>query len=248
MLQTFAGGDLVAERYGAGPPRVLALHGWARSRSDFAALLADSGHAALAIDLPGFGDSPPPPETWGSAQYARALEPVLTTCAERVLVVGHSFGGRVALHLATQHPDRLAGLVLTGVPLYKPQGRAPRPALSYRVIRALSRAGLLSSERLEAARRRHGSADYRAAVGVVRDVLVRVLAEHYDAEIAEISCPVELVWGDEDNVVPLEVPERAVTAFANAHLDVVTGVDHFLPLRAPGALESALERLGAGAS
>jgi hypothetical protein len=72
VLRAFADGTIFGDAYGASPPRVLALHGWRRDRSDFRAVL--DGLDALAVDLPGFGASPAPPSAWGSAEYARALD------------------------------------------------------------------------------------------------------------------------------------------------------------------------------
>ena len=59
---------------------------------------------AVALDLPGFGAAPPPPEPWGTPQYADALSPLLDELGP-VVVLGHSFGGRVAIELAHRRPD-----------------------------------------------------------------------------------------------------------------------------------------------
>ncbi len=120
MLRTFAEGRLFGSVTGSEAPRVLALHGWARSHRDFDAVVAGDGPEplpALALDLPGFGASPPPPAAWGAEAYAELVGRVLDEMGSPVVVLGHSFGGRVALHLAIQRPDVVHALVLTGVPL-----------------------------------------------------------------------------------------------------------------------------------
>jgi pimeloyl-ACP methyl ester carboxylesterase len=68
---TVVAGDVLADRIGTGAPRVLALHGWGRSGADFARIL--HGMDALAVHLHGFGQTPPPPTAWGSADYAAHL-------------------------------------------------------------------------------------------------------------------------------------------------------------------------------
>lgn len=241
MLQAFANGRLFGASFGSGRPAVLALHGWGRSSADFAATL--DGLDAVALDLPGFGASPPPPEAWGAAEYAAAVAPVLDELATPAVVVGHSFGGRVAVHLAAAHPDRVGGLVLTGVPLVRRPG-APRrrPALAFRVGRALHRRGVLSEARMEALRQRYGSADYRAATGVMRAVHVRAVNETYDDVLPRVRCPVELVWGEDDADVPLAVAEAAARLLPDATLATVPGTGHHTPLTAPGALREAIAR------
>lgn len=218
----------------------MALHGWGRSRSDYAAMLAMLGEPALAVDLPGFGLSAPPPSPWTPKDYAAFFaEGLLPTLGAPVVVVGHSFGGRVAVHLAASCPEAVRALVLTGVPLFREHNGAARPALAYRVVRALSRSGLIGERRLEAARRRYGSADYRNAEGVMREVLVASLAARDDDAVASVRCPVALVWGARDTAAPLSVAERAQAAFRRAHLEVLDD-DHFVPLHHPEALAQAV--------
>jgi pimeloyl-ACP methyl ester carboxylesterase len=244
VLKSFAGGRLFGVTWGSGPATVLALHGWRRSHTDFDPVFAAAGPgvAAVGLDLSGFGDTPAPPEAWGSLDYAQVVaevfaEPVL---AGRVTVVGHSFGGRVALQLAELVPDRIERMVLTGVPLLDRAGRRSRVAPGYRLARRLHRWGLVGDERMEASRRRHGSPDYRAATGVMRDVFVRVLHEDYHAVMAATRCPVALLWGADDTEVPLEVAERAVGLFPAAALSVLEGVGHLVPTEAPDALARAI--------
>ena len=187
MLRTYLDGAVFGTTAGTGPPRALLLHGWRRTREDFAqsaALLADQGIASLAIDLPGFGASPPPPIAIGARGYATMLAPLLGQLAADagpLLVVGHSFGGRVGTCLAANEPGVVAGGVLSGVPLLR--GLMPRARTSrrYLAIRTLARLGLLPDAALERARLRYGSSDYRAATGVLRDVLVACVAETYEA-------------------------------------------------------------------
>jgi pimeloyl-ACP methyl ester carboxylesterase len=239
MLQAFASGRLFGASSGDGPPWALALHGWRRDHRDFAAVL--DGLDAVALDLPGFGATPPPPEPWGSADYAVAVEGVLGDMRTPVVVLGHSFGGRVAVHLAARRPDAVAAVVLTGVPLIRRAGSG-RPPLAFRLARALNRRGVLSDARMEAQRERYGSEDYRAATGVMRDVLIRTVNESYEDQLRALRCPLELAWGDDDTAAPLGVAEQAATLVPGARLTTLPGAGHMTPLTAPAALRDALLR------
>lgn len=238
MLKAFAGGRLFGTVHGTPPPRVLALHGWGRTHRDFDAVLA--GLDALALDLPGFGATPEPEAVWGAEEYAAAVVPVLE---EPVVVLGHSFGGRVAVHLAAGRPDLVRALVLAGVPLVRPPGRVPRrPPLGYRLARALHRRGVLGEARMEGLRQRYGSADYRAAQGVMRGVHVKAVNETYEAELRALRCPVELVWGADDADVPVSVATAAAELVADARVTVLPGVGHLVPTVAAEDLRAALDR------
>lgn len=249
MLRTFAGGRLFGTRSGSGEPAVLALHGWARTHRDFDAVLRPvegTELAAIAVDLPGFGATPPPTEPWGSAEYAACVGWLLDELHEPVVVLGHSFGGRVAVHLAQTRPEAVRALVLTGVPLLR-LTPPRRPPLAYRAVRLAHRAGLVGEEQMERARRRHGSADYAAATGVMRQIHGRVVRESYEEQLDAICCAVTLVWGDNDSTAPLAVAQAALDRLQHARatdtdLVVLPGAGHLVPLTAPGALRLALER------
>jgi pimeloyl-ACP methyl ester carboxylesterase len=243
VLRTFAGGGLFGSATGTGAPRVLALHGWGRSHRDFDATLAPPDEpilSALALDLPGFGASPPPPEAWGAAEYARAVGEVLGDMETPIVILGHSFGGRVALQVAVQHPTLVQAMVLTGVPFLHPVGRRARVAPAYRLARRLHSMGLVSDARMEAARQRYGSSDYKAAQGIMRAVHVRSVNETYEAELDAVTCPVHLVWGADDTATPLEVAERAEARLAHSDLIVYPGVGHLTPTSIPDVLRQAV--------
>lgn len=232
MLGRLGSSDWVGDRYGSDPPGVIALHGWGRTGADFATIL--SGHDALAVALPGFGPTPPPPAAWSPQDYADHLAQALEGLPP-VVVVGHSFGGRVAVRLAAAHPERVRALVLTGVPLTR-TAPARRPALAFRLGRALHRIGLLPEPAMESLRRRYGSSDYRAAQGVMREILVKTVGEDYLEDAARVGCAVVLVWGENDQPAPVEAARRSLEYFPNAELRVVSGASHLLE----GSLEEGV--------
>lgn len=105
---------LHAEVWGRGMP-LLALHGFTGAAGSWAGLASTlRGVQVVAVDLPGHGRSPlppPPPEALPATVTAlRALLDRLELA--RVVVLGYSFGGRLALHLALDAPDRVGALVL----------------------------------------------------------------------------------------------------------------------------------------
>ena len=100
---------------GEGPP-VLMLHGLGATKASFlptVAALAES-HRAIAIDLPGFGDSEKPLRAaYDPAFFARSGVALLDALGiDQADVVGNSMGGRAALEMGLSAPDRVGRLVL----------------------------------------------------------------------------------------------------------------------------------------
>jgi len=246
VLRAYGDGSLFGEPYGEGPVRVIWLHGWARRGQDFAAAaneLARRGVASVALDLPGFGASPAPSSPGGARHYAELVTPVFSEIGDGPFVlVGHSFGGTVACVVAADHPELVRSLVLTGAPLLRsPSSSSPK---IYRALRGLHARGVVSDARMETARQKYGSNDYRQATGVMRKVLVISVNESYEDELARLDVPVTLLWGEADREVPLDVATRASALLTTTHtLQSLLGIGHLLPSEAPGELANVVGAL-----
>jgi len=236
----------MAEKYGTGEPTVVALHGWGRSRHDWAETL--NGLTALALDLPGFGATPAPDEPWSVRDYAQLLRPLLDGSIPPILV-GHSFGGRVAARMAADNPHSVRGLVLTGVPLFRTSTSNSRPPMVYRAARTLHNRGLLPDEWIERARQHYGSADYKASSGAMRGVLVKAVNEDYAdclGTLRDSGVSVALVWGQNDTTVPISVAAEAhLMLGSRSTVEYVSGSAHLIDTSLARHLRAAIEAMTA---
>jgi pimeloyl-ACP methyl ester carboxylesterase len=236
---------------------VLLLHGWGRSLQDMRPLtraLAD-GYWTHAIDLPGHGASPLPPEPWGVPEYARLLYDYMQAEMEAgATVVGHSNGGRIALYMAgtpalASAIDRLA--------LVSPSGVEPQRSWAYHVRLGLAAALKAPVQALPAPFQapiedwlRHslvwrwlGSADYNAQEGVMRETFVKIVNDHLDGELGRIQVPTLLFWGTEDNAVSRRQMNAMQTKIADCGLVELEGAGHFGHLDQPDTVRAGLRHL-----
>lgn len=247
MLRTFNNGTLFGTVASDRAPALLALHGWGRDRSDLSPSLV--GREFVALDLPGFGASPAPTVTWGAADYAEAVAVAVRELdAGPLLVVAHSFGGRVAAHLAADHPEAASGVVFMGVPLLR-QVTTIKSPLPYRAVRLGARLGVVSDRKLAAMRSKYGSADYNATTGVMRDVFVRVVNEDYRNQLSRITCPVAFCWGSNDTAAPPSIAREAAGIVEHCvALEIVENAGHDVHRDAPGVLSSAIDAVAAASA
>ena len=243
MLTTLLDGRAFGEKHGKGAATVVALHGWARNRSDWGSTL--DGLDALALDQPGFGATPAPDEAWGSKDYAVWLAEILEGL-DRPVLVGHSFGGRVAVQLAAARPELVRGVGLTGLRIFRPKAGG-KPKLAYRVGRWAYSKKLIPESKMDELREKYGSADYRNAKGVMRQVLVKAVNDDYTEQLTEIAktdLPVRLVWGENDTAAPVWMPGEAMEILGdNATLEIVPGSAHLLDAGLVTSLRSAVDDL-----
>ncbi|WP_119072386.1 alpha/beta fold hydrolase [Aggregatilinea lenta] len=240
-VQEFAGLQTGVAVVGEGQP-VLALHGWGGSVQSFwpvAQQLASLGYCVHVLDLPGFGQTEPPPDVWGVADYARFVVAYLDAAKlDRVSVLGHSFGGRISLILGADYPQRVHKMVLAdaaGLRSTPSLGTQTRTAVAKTVRGVLGRAGLdgVRARLEEQYRQRYASDDYRTA-GALRETFVRVVEEDLSDFARRVQASTVLIWGDQDQDTPLWQGERLEQLIPDAGLIVFEGAGHF----------SYLERLG----
>lgn len=213
---------------GSGPP-VLLLHAGVADRRmwhhQWEALTAQ--HRVIRCDLRGFGDTPMPPERFSFAGDSAALLDHLGV--ESAAVVGSSFGGRVALELATAFPARVSRLVLLCTAL---RGADPTPA---------SEAYDDQEERLLEADDRDGYVELNVATWLGPDAddsarqLLRVMQRHcLDVQLAADASP-EPYEVDDVAVEPAQITVPTLTVSGGHDLDVFQHVSAHLAQTMPNA-------------
>ena len=103
---------------------VVILHGWPLSGATFAPLsraLATKGYHAFAPDMPGFGNAKLPNKPYHLDDYVSFIQQYAAMRKlKKFILIGHSFGGRVALKFARKNSGMIERLILTGVPGFLP--------------------------------------------------------------------------------------------------------------------------------
>jgi pimeloyl-ACP methyl ester carboxylesterase len=218
---------------GQGDPVVL-LHGWGTSSQSLSGVVTCLAPAfrTVSVDLPGFGWSHAPPEAWGIADYADHVRQLLDALGVAgAAFLGHSFGGRIAIHLAAHQPRRVARLVLVASAGVRPRRRLSyhlRVATTKALRRLLTLPGLESagSRLLQRWQAKVGSRDYLAA-GRLRPTLVKVVNEDLAPILPRVEAPTLLVWGDQDQEVRRPAMELMAGRIPQARLEVFAGAGHF---------------------
>ncbi|MDE7111408.1 MAG: alpha/beta hydrolase [Muribaculaceae bacterium] len=233
---------------GQGAPVVL-MHGWgcrASTLESVARSVRELERPVINIDFPGFGDSAEPDAVWGVEQYTEAVEELLRReeVGPDVVLLGHSFGGRVGIVYASRNP--VGKLILVDAAGVKPKRtlRYYVKVYSFKTKKQLLKLilGKKKAETyLDKLRAKAGSSDYRNSSPRMRAIMSRVVNEDLCHLMPKITAPTLLVWGTADTATPLADAKKMERLIPGAGLVAFEGAGHYSFLDRPGQFAAVLK-------
>jgi pimeloyl-ACP methyl ester carboxylesterase len=242
-------------RMGKGPALLL-LHGLGCDHRTWLPVIDALArrYTVIAPDLLGHGDSDKPRADYSIGGFANGMRDLLTVLAiDKVTVVGHSFGGGVAMQFAYQFPERTERMVLVGsgglgpevsgaikaittTGFYQVMGLLTLPGVRHvgtAGLRALSRTGIKEfrdfdevAEIYQSFRDPHARAAIRHVVRAVVDWQGQIVTMADRAYLTE-AMPMCVIWGDEDRVIPVSHATRAAGLAPKARIEILPNSGHF---------------------
>ena len=237
-------------------PALLLLHGLGCDHTTWLPVFEELAKrfTVIAPDLLGHGRSAKPRADYSVGGYANGMRDLLTMLnIDKVTVVGHSFGGGVAMQFAYQFPERTERMILVA-----PGGMGPEVSPLIRAVtlpgfhqamgvatlpgvrqvgkaglRALSRTGLSATRDLaevaeiyESFKDPHARAAIRHVVRAVVDLRGQIVTMVDRAYLTQ-AMPMLVVWGSEDHVIPAKQAHRVARIAPDAVVEVMPNCGHF---------------------
>lgn len=210
-------------QYGSGSDVVL-LHGWGQNIAMMKPIgdRLQKNHRITILDFPGFGESEEPKTALTVYDYCEILEELLKKIkVKKPVIMGHSFGGRIAIIYASR--NEVEKVVLFGSPCIR---KEVKPSLKLRMLKSLKK--IPGINKLEGFAKNHmGSRDYKNASEVMKKILVNVVNEDLSECAKKINVPTLLIWGDRDTEAPVEDAKELEKIIPDAGLIVLPNSTHY---------------------
>jgi pimeloyl-ACP methyl ester carboxylesterase len=218
-------------------------------------------HRCVALDLPGFGASPMPPERISIPEYGRLLAELMDALEiDPAVVVGNSMGGFIAAELAIQFAARVDKLVLVSAAGLSSEALHRRPLLTSARLGRYGAAwvGAKSDELTRRPRARQLLAwsvmkyPHRLPAALVAeqvrgtgkpgfiDALDALMSYRIRERIPEISVPTLIVWGTDDRLVPVRDADEFERQIPDARKVIFEDTGHVPMLERPEAFNDVL--------
>jgi len=214
---------------------IIILHGWGLSGKTYSRLIElfkKEGCLVFAPDLPGFGSEPLQKPSTELNDYVKFVHDfIMKHKMQKVILIGHSFGGRVAIKYAFEHPKNVSKLILTGVPVIRKKSLQKQLAFIAAIV-----GGKFLSLFPQTAREFFrkilyfmiGEWDYYKS-GPLKQVFKNIIGEDLVQYIQKIKIPTLLIWGKDDRLVSASSVEKIKNYIPHAKVIIVSKTGHKLP-------------------
>ncbi len=195
------------------------LHGWGANSSLMLPIARGIKRRSIIPDLYGFGATPHGEKPLAIEDYVRGvLEITEKENIERFDLIGHSFGGRISIMIASLFPEKVNKLVLCDSAGIKPRRNLKFwfKKINYKFRKKLGLSTLNC-----------GSSDYRALSGAMKKTFVNVVNFDQTKQSTCVFTPTLLIWGSKDKDTPLYMAKKLKKNIKNSKLFVIKDAGHF---------------------
>ncbi|MBI2049835.1 MAG: alpha/beta hydrolase [Candidatus Staskawiczbacteria bacterium] len=234
--------------YGNGTP-FLILHGWGSSSDKWqkiGQIVSEKGFKVIIPDMPGFGKSEIPKTPWDINNYVSWLEELIKVLnLQSYYLLGHSFGGAVAVKVVVDAPQKINKLFLVSCAYIRKRTLLKkvlsRLAKVVKVFYFLPHYALVRKAFYKFFIKK---SDYVYAEGVMKETYSKVISEDLSYYLSFIKVPTVIIWGDKDKSTPVKNAYFLNKKISGSKLIVIPDAVHNLNQKSPEILiEKVLENL-----
>lgn len=195
------------------------LHGWGCDYKGFEFYDKNLKNSSLLIDFPPFGRSSKNIKDWTLFTYANM---VISLCNDlnikKLNLIGHSFGGRVAIVMSILCKDEVNKLVLIDS-----AGLKPRRNLNF----YLKLTAYKLKKKLNMDVSKYGSCDYKSLSADLKKIFISIVNTHLDDFLPNVEAETLIIFGKEDKTTPLYMAKKFKKKIKNSKLIILEGTGHF---------------------
>lgn len=242
MYYVYNGININYEVVGNNEPIIL-LHGWGTNLETFSNLKKDLSisHKVYLIDLPGFGKSDEPEIPFSLNDYCNLLNELIDKIVKSPpIILGHSFGGRIAIKYASQHKVKKLILVDSAGIKQRLSLSNRFKILKFKLMKKIY--SITKNEKLKKIIDNSGSQDYRNASKIMKETMVKVINENLKANLKKIDVETLIIWGKDDRVTPLQNGKLMYKKIKKSGLVIIPDCGHFPYLEKPHYFRIILEK------
>jgi len=224
---------------------LIILHGWQSSGAKWQKVkekIEENDIRVLAPDIPGFKAENELETPWNLDDYINWFKDYVTKCEleypeikdNGFYLLGHSFGGRMSIKIASKNIFKLQGLILVSAAGIKRNQtlHSEVMGLAAKIVKAFKLGDRPASKnwynflRIFFYRYIIRKTDYLNAKGALNDTIKNILSEDLRQRLSDIKEPTKIIWGRKDKITPLVDAYTMKEKIQNSEIDILEDTGH----------------------
>lgn len=206
--------------------KIFILHGWTYQTETWrplVELLESRGLAVEFLKIPGLTDGTNP--EWTLDDYVEWLKEIVAA-HEKVVLVGHSYGGRISIAFAAKYPDKVARLILEDSAGIPPRGLRRFKRDVFKIIAKVGHFFVRSERLRDLLYKLARESDYRKATPEMRRTMASMLSVDVSHLLDRITAPTLIIWGAHDRTTPLSDGELMHEKIRGSRMVIIPDARH----------------------
>jgi pimeloyl-ACP methyl ester carboxylesterase len=226
----------------------LILHGWNGSSDSWKKIIEilEIKYKVVCPDFPGFGKTEIPKIPWSLNDFVEWLKEFTEKLnLKEFFLLGHSFGGRVAIKFSISYPEKIKKLILVSS-----GGIKQKWGLKEKIVFQLAKVGNAIFSKRPFFRFKDGARnffyrvvrikDYARARGIMKETMKKIVAEDLLPKLSKIQKETLIIWGEKDKILPLKYAFIFKENIENSKLEILPRIGHSPHLEDPEKLAEIL--------
>lgn len=206
---------------------VIILHGWTTSIKiwdPFVELFSERFNTNL-LTIPGLTQKSDKP--WGLENYVQWLKQKLAKEKDKVILIGHSNGGRISIAFAAKYPQYVSKLILIdSAGIYHKEFFLQLKRLLFKGAAKIGKRLTGSDKLRNILYKLAGESDYKNANPIQRQTMLNLISVDLTSDLEKIKVPTLIIWGKEDRVTPLSDGKLMHKLIKGSKLKIISGARH----------------------
>lgn len=206
--------------------QILTLHGWATSIEKWGTFVEESAKLGIRLKIPFIpGLTKKVRQPWALIDYVDWLKKQVKT--RKIILLGHSSGGRIALAFAVKYPQNVKKLILIdSAGIYHNELTLRIKRILFKNLALLGKKIIHSNKLRSLLYQFAGESDYKNANPLQRQIMINLISQDLTPFLKKIQVPTLIIWGEKDTITPLSDGKLMNKLISKSKLEIIKKAGH----------------------
>jgi pimeloyl-ACP methyl ester carboxylesterase len=208
--------------------KVIILHGWTKTLNKWDPFIKELQKKRISISFPKIpGLTEDLKNVWDLSDYVKWLKNIIDKEKNKVILIGHSNGGRIAIAFTKLFPEKIEKLILIdSAGIYHNELPHRLKVFVFKIIAKIGKKITSAKKFEDLLYKLAREGDYKNSTPIVKQTMINLLNSNKNLDISQVSVPTLIIWGQNDRITPLSDGLRINSLINNSKFEIISEAKH----------------------